>query len=215
MYELERESRVEKRTRELRDANLNLQKIINLTVEVLSSASEIRDPYTAGHQKRVTKIALEIAKAMNLSEQQQDHIRIAGTLHDFGKISIPSEILSKPGKLTSLETEFIHTHSQTGFDILKIIPFNGPIADIVHQHHEWLDGSGYPQGLMGDQILLESKILTVADVVEAISAHRPYRPSLGMEKAIEEIIMFRGSYYDPEIVDTCLKIFNDPLNSEL
>jgi putative nucleotidyltransferase with HDIG domain len=209
-YQLELESKVAARTSDLVEANKSLTKTINLTVEVLSSASEIRDPYTAGHQKRVTKIALKIAQRMNLSDDVMESIRVAGTLHDFGKISVPIEILTKPGKLNELETDFIHTHAQTGYDILRIIPFKGPIADIVHQHHEKLDGSGYPRGIKGDAILLESRIITVADIVEAISSHRPYRASLGMPAAIEEITAHRGTFYDPDVVDACLKIITDP-----
>jgi putative nucleotidyltransferase with HDIG domain len=207
-YQTELETRVEARTRDLREANQSLQTIINLTVDVLSSASEIRDPYTAGHQKRVTDIAVKIAQQMNLPTDQIESIRIAGTLHDFGKISVPIEILSKPGQLTSLETQFIHTHSQTGYDILRIIPFKGPIADIVHQHHEKLDGSGYPMGIAGDEICLEARILTIADIVEAISSHRPYRPSLGMEAAIKEISDNSGTLYDPEVVKACIAIID-------
>lgn len=209
-YQNELELRVEARTRDLREANEQLTSIISLTVDVLSSASEIRDPYTAGHQKRVTKIALKIAERLHLAEERMEGIRIAGTLHDFGKISVPIEILTKPGHLNELETEFVHTHSQTGYDILKIIPFRWPVAEIVRQHHERLDGSGYPRGISGNSILLESRILTVADVVEAISSHRPYRASLGVSAAIEEITNHRGTYYDPDVVDACIALLLDP-----
>ena len=208
-YQIELESRVADRTRDLQEANKSLQSIINLTVDVLSSASEIRDPYTAGHQKRVTKIALRIAEEMKLSDDQKESIRIAATLHDFGKIAVPIEILTKPGTLTGLEREFVHTHSQAGYDILNIIPFKGPIAEIVRQHHEKLDGSGYPQGLEGPSILLEAKVITVADVVEAISSHRPYRASLGMPAAVMEIGANSGLLYDPDVVNAFITVLKN------
>jgi HD-GYP domain-containing protein (c-di-GMP phosphodiesterase class II) len=146
---------------------------------------------------------------MRLSKDQIEGIRIAGTIHDVGKLFIPGEILCKPGKLNEYEFSLIRLHSQVGFDILKDIEFPWPIAQIVHQHHERMDGSGYPQGLKGEQILIEARILGVADVVEAMSSHRPYRPALGIDKALEEISQKKGILYDPAVVDACLKICSD------
>ncbi len=170
---------------------------------------EMRDPYTAGHQRRVADLARSIASEMGLSKDQIDGIRTAGLIHDIGKISVPAEILSRPEKLTNLAFELIKTHAQSGYDILKDIEFPWPIARIVHEHHERMDGSGYPNGLTGDEIFLESRILAVADVVEAIASHRPYRPALGIEKALEEISQNRDILYDPEVVDACLRLFEE------
>jgi HD-GYP domain-containing protein (c-di-GMP phosphodiesterase class II) len=145
---------------------------------------------------------------MSLPENQIEAIRIAGSLHDIGKIAVPSEILTKPGRLGRLEMEMVKTHSQNAYDILKTIEFPYPIAQIILQHHERMDGSGYPQGLSGKDILLEARIIGVADVIEAMSAHRPYRPALGIEIATEEIIKNRGTLYDPQVVDACLSIYH-------
>jgi HD-GYP domain-containing protein (c-di-GMP phosphodiesterase class II) len=146
---------------------------------------------------------------MNLTQDQQDGLRLAGIVHDIGKISIPSEILSKPGKLTEIEYRLIKIHPESGYDILKDIEFTYPVAEIVLQHHERINGSGYPKGLKGAEILLEARVLAVADVVEAMASHRPYRPALGIEKALEEISQNRGVIYDPEAVDACLKLFRE------
>ena len=169
----------------------------------------MKDPYTAGHQQRVSDLARSIAKEMGLSADQRDFIRTASAIHDIGKISIPAEILSKPTKLTNLEFNLIKTHAQSGYDILKDIEFPWPVADVVRQHHERMDGSGYPQGLKGNDILLEARIMAVADVVEAIASHRPYRPSLGIDFALDDISRNKGILYDADVVDACLKLFRE------
>ena len=169
----------------------------------------MRDPYRDSHQKRVSQLACAMAREMNLPEEQIEGIRVAGNIHDIGKISVPMEILSKPGRVNKSEFGIIKSHTQAGYDILKTIEFPWPIAQIVLQHHERMDGSGYPQGLSGKDILLEARILGVADVVEAMVSHRPYRPALGIDKALEEISKNRGVLYDPEVVDACLKLFTE------
>ena len=177
------------------------------TVRAMAGLVEMRDPYTAGHQARVADLAAAIAKQMGLPDEQVHGIHLAGTVHNLGKIKIPAEILSKPGRINDLEFGLIKIHPQAGYDILKCVNFPWPIAQMVLQHHERLDGSGYPQGLKGDAILLEARILAVADVVEAMSSHRPYRPGLGIEVALEEIAKNRGIFYDPPVVDACLMVF--------
>jgi PAS domain S-box-containing protein len=186
-----------------------LRKALGATVQSISMIVEMKDPYTAGHQQRVSDLARSIATEMGLSADRRDFIRTASSIHDIGKISIPSEILSKPTKLTDLEFSLIKTHSQSGYDILKDIDFPWPVADVVLQHHERMNGSGYPQGLKGDDILLEARIIAVADVVEAIGSHRPYRPSLGIDFALEEISRNKGILYDADVVDVCLKLFRE------
>ena len=187
----------------------NMRKSLGATIKALSAITEARDPYTAGHQKRVADLARTIATEMGLSSDRIDGIRLAGMIHDLGKIVIPSEILTKPTKLTNLEMEIIKTHAQAGYDILKDIEFPWPIARMVHEHHERIDGSGYPQRLKGDDILLESKIIAVADVVEAISSYRPYRPALGIETALEEIESKSGILYDQTVSRICLQLFRE------
>jgi PAS domain S-box-containing protein/putative nucleotidyltransferase with HDIG domain len=194
---------------ELRNSLDKLRKTTGATIQAMAQTVEVRDPYTAGHQKRVADLARAIATRMGLSADRVDGIRMAGVIHDIGKISVPAEILSKPGILTPLEFSFIKTHSQVGYDILKDIEFPWDIATMVLQHHERLDGSGYPQGVTGERILLEARILTVADVVEAMASHRPYRPSLGLDKALEEIEEKKGRLYDPEVVEACLQVFTE------
>jgi PAS domain S-box-containing protein len=179
------------------------------TIKALSMTVEARDPYTAGHQAKVSKLARAIAQDMALSNDTIDNIRIAGIIHDIGKISVPSEILSKPGKLSDIEFSIIKNHSQSGYCILEDAELPYPIAEIVLQHHERLDGSGYPQGLKNGQILLESQIIMVADVVEAMASHRPYRPALGIGVALEEIEKNKGIFYDTGVVDVCLKLFRE------
>ncbi len=179
------------------------------TVKAISTIVEMRDPYTAGHQLRVAALAAAIANQLGLPEEQVHAIYLAGVVHDLGKIQIPAEILSKPGKLNAVEFRYIQTHSQAGFDILKDIKFPWPIAQMVLQHHERQDGSGYPQGLKGDAILLEARILAVSDVVEAMSSHRPYRPGLGMEAALAEIERGSGLQYDPTVAAACCKVVRD------
>ena len=186
-----------------------LRKAIGGTIDVIAMAVEVRDPYTSGHQRRVSSLGRSIAKKMDLSQEVTDGIRMAGVIHDLGKISIPAEILSMPRKLTELEFGLIKTHPQIGYDMLKDIEFPYPIARIVLQHHERLDGSGYPLGLKNEDIILEAKILAVADVVEAIASHRPYRPALGMDIALKEIIQNKGILYDPQVVEACVKLFEN------
>ncbi|HEB73981.1 MAG TPA: HD domain-containing protein, partial [Candidatus Desulfofervidus auxilii] len=186
-----------------------LKKTMNATIDTMSKIIEVKDPYTAGHQKRVSQLATAIAKELNLSPDKIEGIRIASLIHDIGKISVPTEILSKSTTLSDLEFKLIKEHSQTGYDILKSIDFLYPIAQIVLQHHERLNGSGYPNKLKGDEILLEAKIIGVADVVEAMFSHRPYRPALGIDVAMEEITQNRGILYDPEVVDACLRLFKE------
>ena len=186
-----------------------LQDSLEDTVRAIANIIEIRDPYTAGHQSRVADLAVAIAKQMGLSDEQVHGIHLAGVVHDLGKIQVPAEILSKPGKISDIEHSFIKTHAQAGYDILKDIDFPWPIAQMVLQHHERLDGSGYPQGLKGEAILLEARILSVADVVEAMSSHRPYRVGLGIEAALEEITRQRGTHFDPQAVDACLALFRE------
>jgi PAS domain S-box-containing protein/putative nucleotidyltransferase with HDIG domain len=186
-----------------------LRRALKGVVQAMSVTVEMRDPYTAGHQRRVSRLSVAIAREMGLPERQVEGIRMAGDIHDIGKIYVPAEILSKPGKLTDIEFTIIKTHPQVGYDILKNIEFPWPIADIVVQHHERLDGKGYPAGLKGDAILLEARIIIVADVVEAMSSHRPYRPAHGIEKALEEISRNRGTIYDAAVVDACLRLFKE------
>jgi response regulator RpfG family c-di-GMP phosphodiesterase len=184
-----------------------LQKTLDGIVRTIALTVESRDPYTAGHQKRVADLACFISQECGLSEEQIEGIRMAGTIHDLGKISVPAEVLSKPSQLSQNEFNLIKDHPQVGFDILKEIEFPWPIAEIVLQHHERFDGSGYPQGLSGDEILIEARILAVADVVEAMASHRPYRPGKGLKKALAEIANHKGTSYDPDAVDACLKVF--------
>ncbi|MEN6489844.1 MAG: HD-GYP domain-containing protein, partial [Smithella sp.] len=170
---------------------------------------ETRDPYTAGHQHQVTQLATAIAEQMELPAETREAIRVSALLHDLGKIYIPAEILSKPGHISNIEREFIRTHPQVGYEILKSIEFPWPIAEIVLQHHERMDGSGYPRGLRNGDLLIEARIVGLADVVESMGSHRPYRPTLGIERALEEISKNRGILYDPNVVDACLALFRD------
>lgn len=192
---------------ELLKMHQRLQETLKGTIHSLATVVEMRDPYTAGHQRRVSQLACAIATEMGLSKEQTEGIKIAGLLHDIGKISVPAEILSKPGRLSESEFSIIKEHPQVGHDILKDIKFEWPIAQIILQHHERMDGSGYPKGLSGEDILLEARILGVADTVEAMSSHRPYRPALGIDKALEEIQQNKGVLYDPKVVDACVKLF--------
>jgi PAS domain S-box-containing protein/putative nucleotidyltransferase with HDIG domain len=179
------------------------------TVEVATYLSELRDPYTVGHERRVADIAVAIGGELGLDARHQEGLRVAGYLHDIGKIAIPAEILSKPGKLGPIEFLLIKGHAQASYEVLKNVQFPWSVAEIVLQHHERMDGSGYPQGLKGEAILLEARILAVADVIEAMSSHRPYRAGLGIDKALAEIESGRGSTYDPQVVDACLRLFRD------
>ena len=195
--------------KELRLTMEILQKALKETIQAMSLTVETRDPYTAGHQKRVAELAGAIAEDMGFSKDRVEGIRMAGIIHDLGKIAVPAEILSKPGRINEFEFAIIKTHSQVGHDILKSIEFPWPIAQILLQHHERMDGSGYPLGIKGEDILIESRILAVADVVEAMASHRPYRPALGIDIALEEISKGRGVRYDADVVDACLKLFNE------
>lgn len=183
-----------------------MEKAMDGVVHALSLVVESRDPYTAGHQRRVAELARSIANKMGLSEWQVRGIYVAGLVHDVGKVAVPSEILSKPGELSQYEFNIIKAHSQVGYEILQKIDFPWPVTTAILQHHERLDGSGYPSGISGEEIILEAKILGVADVVEAMSSHRPYRPSLGLGSALAEITTNRGVLYDPQVVDACLSL---------
>jgi PAS domain S-box-containing protein/putative nucleotidyltransferase with HDIG domain len=191
----------------LKQSFAKLNRIMGGTIKALSMAIEIRDPYTAGHQIRVTQLAVAIAREMGFSEEHVKAIQVAGILHDIGKIYVPAEILTRPGKISSNEFAVLRDHSQAGFDILKDIEFDYPIAQIVLQHHERMDGTGYPQGLSGEEISIDARIISVADVVESMASHRPYRPSLGMSRALSEIRENKGKLYDETVVDVCLKLF--------
>jgi HD-GYP domain-containing protein (c-di-GMP phosphodiesterase class II) len=173
------------------------------------SAVETRDPYTAGHQTRSADLARAIAIEMGLPQDRIDGIRMAGVIHDIGKLSIPAEILSKPTKLTEIEFSLIKEHSRKGYEILKDVESPWPLADIVYQHHERMNGSGYPRNLKGEEIIMEARILAVADVVESMASHRPYRPALGLNAALDEISRNNGSLFDPEVVEACLRLFNE------
>jgi putative nucleotidyltransferase with HDIG domain len=194
-------------TEKLKESYKKSQMILDGIVKTLSKIIETRDPYTSGHEDQVARIACKIAKEMKLSEEQIAAIRVAATLHDIGKISVPSEILTKPGRLSDLEREIIKTHCKVARDIIINIEFPYPVAEIIFQHHERMDGSGYPRGLKGDKIAIEARIIGTADVIDAMASYRPYRPALGVDAAIEEIIKFRGIIYDSTVVDACLKIY--------
>lgn len=193
----------------LKNSLKQLRRTFEETVVSLTAMSEKRDPYTSGHQQRVAELACRIAVKMNMSSEEINCIRIAGILHDIGKISIPAEILSKPTRLTDLEMDMMKTHSEAGYEILKNISFPWPVAQIVLQHHERMDGTGYPNGLGADRILMPARVIAVSDVVEAMSSHRPYRAALGLPRAMDEIIRGRGTSYDPEVVDACTQVIEN------
>jgi putative nucleotidyltransferase with HDIG domain len=186
-----------------------LRKAVGTTIQVLVSAVESRDSYTSGHQSRSADLACAIAREMKLNQDTIEGIRMAGIIHDIGKLSIPAEILSKPTKLTDIEFALIKEHSRSGYEMLKDVESPWPLAEIVYQHHERINGSGYPRSLKGDEIIIESQILAVADVVEAIASHRPYRPTLGIEAALEEIKKNSGILYNNVVADTCLRLFRE------
>ena len=227
---LELECRVEKRTEELARANDELhgkvletrrsedqlqnsldrlERALEGTVKAMALTLETRDLYMAGHQHRVSSLAVAIAQEMNMAWEKVEGLRLAGIIHDIGKIATPLEILTKPMRLSKSEFQLIKEHPRVGYELIKDISFPWPVAHIVLQHHERLDGSGYPEGLIGDAILPEARILAVADVIEALCSHRPFRPALGLEKGLEEIRKGRGIRYDARVVDACLKIFRD------
>jgi putative nucleotidyltransferase with HDIG domain len=187
----------------------SLRKAVDTTIQVMVSVVEARDPYTAGHQLRVADLACAIATEMELSQEKIDGIRLAGSIHDIGKLSVPSEILSKPTKLTKIEFSMIKEHAQSGYEILKNVESPWQLAQVAYQHHERMDGSGYPRNLKGDEIIMEARILAVADVVEAMASHRPYRQALGIEAALEEIEKNKGILYDDVVADACLRLFRE------
>jgi len=191
----------------------SLRKTLNDAISTMVKMVEMRDPYTAGHQQRVADLATTIAREMKLEDTRIEQLRMASAIHDIGKMYIPSDILSKPGRLSDIEFGLIKTHAQCGYDVVKGMDFPGVVAQAVLQHHERLDGSGYPNGLKGEDTLLEAKILAVADVIEAMASHRPYRPALGIDKALEELSKNRGKLYDPDAVDICLRLFKEKLFS--
>jgi len=186
-----------------------LRRAVETTIQVLVMAVEVKDPYTAGHQRRMTNLARTIATEMGLPPEKIEGLRMAGVIHDIGKITLPTEILSKPTKLSDIERSLTREHVRLGYDILKDVESPWPLAEIVLQHHERMDGSGYPRNLKGDDILMEARIMAVADVVESMISRRPYRPALGIDAAIEEISKERDILYDPEVVDACLKLFHE------
>jgi PAS domain S-box-containing protein len=194
---------------ELRQTLDSLRKAFGTTIQVMVSAVEARDPYTSGHQIRSADLARAIATQMGLPHEKIDGIRMAGSIHDIGKLSIPAEILSKPTKLSEIEFSLIKEHSQKGYEMLKDVESPWPLAEIVFQHHERLNGSGYPRNLKGDEIIIEARIMAVADVVEAMASHRPYRPALGLNAALEEIEKNRGTLYDAGVADACLILFRE------
>lgn len=193
----------------LKDSYLQLKNAMIGIIKAMAQTIETRDPYTAGHQRRVADLARTMATSMSLKVNQVECIYMSALIHDLGKISIPAEILSKPGRISEIEFNLIKTHPHVAYEILKTIDFPWPLAEIVYQHHERIDGSGYPRGLLDKDILLEAKIISVADVVEALASHRPYRAALGINVALDEIYEKSGIWYSPEVVDCCLKVFNE------
>jgi len=195
--------------REREESYRRLKETLDATVHALAAVVETRDPYTTGHQRRVAALAQAIADEMGLNDEEKEFITTAAVIHDIGKLSIPAEILSKPSKLSPIEFDLIKTHPEAGWNILRDIKFPWPVAAVILQHHERINGNGYPNNLKGDDILLEAKIIAVADVVEAISSHRPYRAALGIDFALEEISKNKKILYDPDVVDACLKLFRE------
>ncbi|NGP54177.1 HD-GYP domain-containing protein [Thioalkalivibrio sp. XN8] len=202
---LRRKAHEEREARHLRFLEDNML----ATIEVVNTIVSMRDPYTAGHERRVSHLARAIAAEMGLGEELQDRVRVAALVHDVGKLALPAEVLAKPGRLTPMEMEIVKTHSRQGSEILRKSHFSWPLADIVLQHHERLDGSGYPDGLRGDAIMLEARIIAVADVVEAMGSHRPHRPPRALEDALAEIASGAGTRYDPAVVAACLRLFRE------
>ena len=200
---------IEDKRQHLIQANTRLTLMVNGIIRAMAKAVESRDPYTAGHQQRVADIATVIGARMNFTEERIMYLKMAASIHDIGKISVPAEILSKPGMLSKSEMNIIREHPLTGYEILKEVEFPYPLAEIVYQHHERMDGSGYPNGLTGEQIHLDAKILAVADVLEAMASHRPYRPALGIAIAREEIQKNKGRFYDPDVVDICCQAIDN------
>lgn len=205
----EKTEQILRKEKQLEDMIKKLEQALDGSIRALAMAVETRDPYTAGHQKRVAELACAIAVEMRLPADIIEGIHMAGIVHDLGKIYVPAEILNKPGKLSPIERELIHVHPKVGFDILKGIDFPWPISQIILQHHERIDGSGYPNRLHDNDILLEAKIIAVADVVEAMSSHRPYRPAPGTDLALAEMEKNKGRFYDLRVAEACLTLFRD------
>jgi len=195
--------------KKLKQTCKKLQKFIEDTAYIIMKVVETRDPYSIGHQQRVSKLATAIAQEMKLPQDKIEGTRIASLVHDIGKVNLPTEIISKPNKLIEVEFNLIKNYPKVGYDILKKVDFPWPIAEIVFQHQEKIDGSGYPRGLKGDEILIEAKILGVANVVEAMSSYKSYRPALSVDEALAEIVENKNILFDPEVVDTCLKLFKE------
>jgi PAS domain S-box-containing protein/putative nucleotidyltransferase with HDIG domain len=189
------------------EAARRIERALSGTIHALAMTTEMRDPYTAGHQEGVTRLAMAMAGRMGLPADRLEGLRVAGLLHDVGKVSVPAEILNKPTGLSTIELALVRAHSETGYAILREIEFPWPVAAIVLQHHERMDGSGYPSGLRGEEILLEAQILAVADSVEAMASHRPYRPALGIDAALTDIRAGRETRYDQQVVDACVALF--------
>lgn len=205
---LEKSDAQRKRVEEELKQNIEkLRRTMKGTIYAMALTVEMRDPYTAGHQRNMAQLSTAIAREMGLSAEEVEGVSLASTIHDVGRTSIPIEILSKPSRLSEVEFLLVKRHPQVGYDILSMVEFPWPIAQIVLQHHERMDGSGYPEGLSGEEILLEARILAVADVVEAMASHRPYRPAHGIDKALEELSKNKGKRYDPTVVDACLTLF--------
>ena len=210
------QSIIEERTLDLRqtleslkESQLKYASILEETILAISMTIEKRDPYTAGHQWRVSLMAAKIAHELDMSPERIEGLRLGAMVHDIGKIYVPVDILTRPGALSDLEFSLIKTHPQVGNDIIKHVQFPWPVANMILQHHERMDGSGYPQGLKGEEILLEARIIAVADVVEATASHRPYRPALGLESAMKEISEGAGKIYDPDVAAACIKLFTE------
>jgi len=195
--------------KKLKQSYKKLQKIIEGTAHIITKVVELRDPYSIGHQQRVSKLATAIAQEMELPQDKIEGTKIASLVHDIGKVDLPTEIISKPSKLVEVEFNLIKNYPNVGYDILKKVDFPWPIAEIVLQHQEKIDGSGYPRGLKGDEICIEAKILGVANVVEAMSSYKSYRPALSIDEALTEIYKNKNILFDPEVVDTCLKLFKE------
>ena len=193
----------------LEESLARLQAMTEEVIRAIGAIVEVRDPYTAGHERRVSELVTAIAKQMGFDEESVSGMAVGALLHDVGKISVPAEILSKPGRLNDREFDLVKSHPQVTHDLLSGIEFPWPVAEMALQHHERMDGSGYPLGLAGDEIAMEARILAVADVVEAMASHRPYRPALGVDAALEEIGDQRGTLYDPSVVDACVRIFRE------
>jgi len=201
--------KLEKKVLDLEKSEKQIKHLFEEVILTMGKITEIKDSYTAGHQQGVSKLAVAIAKELDLPQDKVEVIRIAALLHDLGKICIPTDTLNKLSRLNEIEYSLVKTHPQAGYDILKSIDFSYPVVKIILQHHERINGSGYPQGLKGDKILLEARIIGVADVVVAMSFHRPYRPAFGIDKILDEISQNKGILYDPEVVDACLKLFKE------